>query len=53
MVAVATLRGFPVYGEAGVKLGRDVSGRFVTQETRSFEPNAEQTAAEKEELIYA
>jgi len=36
--------GFPVYGEAGVKLGRDVSGRFVTQETRSFEPNAEQTA---------
>lgn len=36
--------GFPVYGEAGVKLGRDVSGRFVTQETRSFEPSAEQTA---------
>ena len=36
--------GFPVYGEAGVKLGRDVSGRFVTQETRSFEPNPEQTA---------
>lgn len=36
--------GFPVYGEAGVKVGRDVSGRFVTQETRSFEPSAEQTA---------
>ena len=27
-----------------MKLGRDVSGRFVTQETRSFEPNPEQTA---------
>jgi len=25
-------------------VGRDVSGRFVTQETRSFEPSAEQTA---------
>ena len=42
--------GFPVYGEAGVKLGRDVSGRFVTQETRSFEPNAEQTAENAEFL---
>jgi monomeric sarcosine oxidase len=39
-----TFYGFPVYGEAGVKLGRDVSGRYVTQQTRSFEPNAEQTA---------
>lgn len=36
--------GFPVYGEAGVKLGRDMSGRFVTQETRRFEPDPEQTA---------
>jgi monomeric sarcosine oxidase len=42
--------GFPVYGEAGVKLGRDVSGRFVTQETRSFEPSAEQTAENAEFL---
>lgn len=42
--------GFPVYGEAGVKLGRDVSGRFVTQETRSFEPNAGQTAENAEFL---
>jgi sarcosine oxidase len=39
-----TFYGFPVYGEAGVKLGRDMSGRYVTQETRSFEPNPEQTA---------
>lgn len=39
-----TYYGFPVYGEAGVKLGRDMSGRYVTQETRSFEPSAEQTA---------
>ena len=39
-----TYYGFPVYGEAGVKLGRDMSGRYVTQETRSFSPNAEQTA---------
>jgi monomeric sarcosine oxidase len=39
-----TFYGFPVYGEAGVKLGRDMSGRYVTQETRSFTPNAEQTA---------
>jgi monomeric sarcosine oxidase len=39
-----TFYGFPVYGEAGVKLGRDVSGRYVTQQTRSFEPNPEQTA---------
>jgi monomeric sarcosine oxidase len=42
--------GFPVYGEAGVKLGRDVSGRFVTQETRSFEPDAGQTAENAEFL---
>jgi glycine/D-amino acid oxidase-like deaminating enzyme len=42
--------GFPVYGEAGVKLGRDMSGRYVTQETRSFEPNAEQTAENAEFL---
>jgi monomeric sarcosine oxidase len=42
--AEQTYYGFPVYGEAGVKLGRDMSGRYVTQETRSFSPNAEQTA---------
>ncbi|MCW2500320.1 MAG: Sarcosine oxidase [Frankiales bacterium] len=34
--------GFPVYGETAVKLGRDLSGRFVTQETRSFAPRADE-----------
>ncbi|WP_329543827.1 N-methyl-L-tryptophan oxidase [Streptomyces sp. NBC_01356] len=38
-----TFYGFPVYGEAAVKAARDMSGRFVTQETRSYEPNPEQT----------
>jgi monomeric sarcosine oxidase len=42
--------GFPVYGEAGVKLGRDMSGRFVTQQTRRFEPSPEQTAEAAEFL---
>ena len=36
--------GFPVYGEVAVKLGRDMSGRFVTQESRSFEPDGAVTA---------
>ncbi len=40
----ATWYGFPVYGEAGVKVARDMSGRFVTQQTRRYEPNPEQTA---------
>jgi monomeric sarcosine oxidase len=40
----ASWYGFPVYGEAGVKVARDMSGRFVTQETRRFEPDPEQTA---------
>ncbi len=35
----ATYYGFPVYGEAAVKAGRDVSGRVVTQETRTTEPD--------------
>jgi sarcosine oxidase len=39
-----TFYGFPVYGEAAVKAARDMSGRFVTQETRRFEPDPEQTA---------
>ena len=42
--ADTTFYGFPVYGEAAVKAARDMSGRFVTQETRSHEPNPEQTA---------
>ena len=32
--------GFPVYGEAGVKVGQDVGGQEVTPDTRTFEPNA-------------
>lgn len=39
-----TFYGFPVYGEAAVKAARDMSGRFVTQDTRRFEPDQEQTA---------
>jgi sarcosine oxidase len=42
--AEKTFYGFPVYGEAAVKAARDMSGRFVTQETRSYVPNPEQTA---------
>jgi sarcosine oxidase len=34
--------GFPVYGEAAVKAGRDFSERFVSQETRTSEPDAAQ-----------
>lgn len=36
--------GFPVYGEVGVKVSRDVSGLWVTPQTRSFEPNPAETA---------
>src|SRR4051794_39504434 len=35
--------GFPVYGEVAVKVARDMSGRFVTPATRSYEPLAEET----------
>lgn len=35
--------GFPVYGEVAVKLGRDMGGRFVTQQTRTFEPDPTET----------
>lgn len=35
--------GFPIYGEVAVKVARDVTGRWVTQETRSHEPLAEET----------
>lgn len=35
----AVYYGFPVYGEAATKAGKDVSGKFVTQETRSWEPD--------------
>jgi sarcosine oxidase len=36
--------GFPIYGEVAIKAARDMSGRFVTQETRSFEPDPDETA---------
>jgi len=35
--------GFPVYGEVAVKAARDMTGRFVTQETRSAEPDGGET----------
>lgn len=35
--------GFPVYGEPAVKLGRDMTARWVTQETRSFDPDPAET----------
>jgi monomeric sarcosine oxidase len=36
--------GFPVYGEVALKAARDMSGRFVTQETRSERPDPAETA---------
>jgi glycine/D-amino acid oxidase-like deaminating enzyme len=35
--------GFPVYGEVAVKVSLDVSGLFVTPDSRSFEPRREET----------
>lgn len=35
--------GFPVYGEVAIKVSRDVTGNFVTQQTRTHEPSAEET----------
>jgi sarcosine oxidase len=35
--------GFPVYGEVAVKAARGMTGRFVTQDTRSFEPEPAET----------
>jgi sarcosine oxidase len=31
--------GFPVFGEAGPKVGQDAGGREVTADTRTFEPD--------------
>lgn len=36
--------GFPVYGEVAVKAARDLTGRYVTQATRSAEPDPVETA---------
>ena len=43
--------GFPVYGEPAIKAARDMSGRFVTQETRSFDPLLEETELIHEFLL--
>jgi monomeric sarcosine oxidase len=43
--------GFPVYGEVAIKAARDMSGRFVTQETRSFEPRADETERIRQFLL--
>jgi monomeric sarcosine oxidase len=34
--------GFPIYGEVAVKVARDVTGRWITSETRSYEPLREE-----------
>ena len=36
--------GFPVYGEVAVKLARDMSGRFITVDGRSYDPDPAETA---------
>jgi len=36
--------GFPVFGEAGPKVGQDVGGRIVTPATRDFAPDAAASA---------
>jgi sarcosine oxidase len=36
--------GFPAFGEAGAKIGRDVGGQEVTGDTRSFDPDPEYAA---------
>ncbi|WP_158609422.1 N-methyl-L-tryptophan oxidase [Cellulomonas triticagri] len=36
--------GFPVYGEAAVKIARDMRGRFVTVDGRTHQPDPEETA---------
>lgn len=35
--------GFPIYGEVAIKVARDVSGNFVTQQTRTMEPSEAET----------
>jgi sarcosine oxidase len=35
--------GFPIYGEVAVKVARDLSGRFVSSDGRSYAPLAEET----------
>ncbi|MCC4908901.1 N-methyl-L-tryptophan oxidase [Microbacterium sp. cx-59] len=35
--------GFPIYGEVGVKVSRDVAGKYVSADTRSFDPDPAET----------
>lgn len=35
--------GCPIYGEVAVKIARDISGRWVTVDTRSYDPIEEET----------
>jgi monomeric sarcosine oxidase len=35
--------GFPVYGEVAIKVSRDVTGNYVTQQTRTMKPIAAET----------
>jgi sarcosine oxidase len=39
-----TTYGFPAYGEQAVKVARDLGGKTVTAETRSFDPDPENAA---------
>ncbi|ASN51214.1 N-methyl-L-tryptophan oxidase [Sinomonas sp. R1AF57] len=39
-----TFYGFPVYGEPGVKLARDMRGRFITSSERVFEGDDDEAA---------
>jgi monomeric sarcosine oxidase len=48
--AESVFYGFPVYGEVAVKAAQDMSGRFVTQESRTHEPDPAQTAVVAEFL---
>lgn len=36
--------GMPIYGEVAVKIGRDMTGRFITSDERSYQPDPAETA---------
>jgi sarcosine oxidase len=44
-MGVPSFYGLPAFGEGGAKIGRDVGGREVTGDTRSFVPDPGYTAA--------
>lgn len=43
-MGVPSFYGFPVFGEAGAKIGWDAGGREVTGDTRTFDPDPEYAA---------